>query len=364
MTRTLFFYLSRQILIATLIVGLVLSSALWLAQSIHLVELVVNGGAPIGMFFTLMGLTFPNLITPILPLCFFFGVVFVYLRLYQDSELIVLRGMGLSPGQLAFPMLMMGVIVMVLHWFFTLSLAPESQRQMRSERHTITTEYSAAALREGTFNSLDADLTVYVHERLGPDRFRGIVIHDTRNDDRAVTITAAYGTLVHNNDNPRLVIQDGTRQERMNDTGQINWLQFDEYAVDLNALQPDRDEGFIKAGERPLSELLNPPADPLTQRHRTEFFAEAHQRLASPFWVLAFGTMALTVLFCGAYRRRGIFTRVVIVCFGAIILQGLLFGLHSVTERANALVPFLYIMPLAVFAGSSAALYAAQRGKL
>ena len=363
MKKTLFLYLSKQIFLATLIISVVLASALWLAQSVKLVQFVINGGAPLGMFFALMALTFPQLLTPILPLCFCFAVIFVYLRLYTDSELIILRGIGLSPYQLLKPMLAMAAAFMVAHWMLTMVLAPSSKRELRRQRSIIVSEYSAAALREGAFNSANADLTIYVNQRQGGDHYNGILIHDTRDRFLAVTITATEGRLIRRGDQSLLVIQQGTRQEKNKATGQINWLEFEEYVVNLNAMQPDKDEGFVKASERPLFELFTPPAD-IKPQDRMDFFSEAHQRLASPLWNPAYGLLALTVLLCGSYRRRGITRRVVLVGMGAIVMQGVLFGMNSIVSQHPSLIVLLYLVPVSVGLTALLLISASARGKL
>ena len=347
MKNTLFLYLSKQIFLATVIIAFVLASALWLAQSVKLVQFVINGGAPLSMFFSLMTLSFPQLLTPILPLCFCFAILFVYLRLYQDSELIVLRGSGLSAFQLLKPMLAIAVAFMLIHWLLTISIAPFSKRELRDQRQVITSEYSAAALREGMFNSMNANLTIYVKARSGGNHYNGILIHDTRNKEVTVTITAAEGALLRNKGQPVLVIQRGTRQEKNMTTGQISWLEFDEYAVDLKSMASDSTEDKVKAGEQTFSGLFD-HNNPDYAKYAKEFRLEANERLSSPLWNMAYGTIAMAVLLCGTYRRRGVTQRILLAGLGAIIVQGCLFGLNSAIDTKASLTWVLYILPLLI----------------
>ena len=65
----------------------------------------VNGGAPLSLFLTLVILTMPGIVAVVLPIILFVAVAFVYNKLTVESELIVLRALGLSQWRLAQPAL-------------------------------------------------------------------------------------------------------------------------------------------------------------------------------------------------------------------------------------------------------------------
>ena len=63
-----------------------LVALIWLTQSLRFVELVVNRGLSLGVFFHLTGLLIPNFVAVILPITTFVVVQFVYQRLAGDRE--------------------------------------------------------------------------------------------------------------------------------------------------------------------------------------------------------------------------------------------------------------------------------------
>jgi len=331
---------------AILLITIVITGAVWFSQSLRLLELVVEGGAPLLVFFEMMLLVLPSFLVPIIPISLFLGLLFIMQKLLQDQEWIVMQGIGLGPFQLARPALLLAAGVMVLHWGISIDLAPSAQRELRFQRRLVQTDYAGALLREGTFNAIGSNMTIYVRERKGSNLFHGILIHDTRDTAKSMTLTAESGFLVSETGPPRLVIQKGTRQERDPQTGKISWLIFDQYIVDLAMLKGAQDDAFIKAYERPMSELFNPPPDADSQNSKHEFLAEAHERIVFPLYNMAFAFVALVVVLGGEFSRRGRPRRYIAGVLIAIALQSLALALANLAAKENMLIPIMYLPPL------------------
>src|ERR1700704_7173985 len=96
-------YILRQCLSVTLFVTAALSAAVWLAQSLRLVDLIVNRGLAAEVFLYLAMLILPRFIDIVLPIGAFIAVLFVFNKLTSESELVVMRSAGLGPLALARP---------------------------------------------------------------------------------------------------------------------------------------------------------------------------------------------------------------------------------------------------------------------
>src|SRR5436190_8521226 len=94
-------YILRQSLSIMLFVTAALSAAVWLAQSLRLVDLIVNRGLSIELFLFLALLILPRFLDIVLPIGAFIAVLFVFNRLTSESELVVMRSAGLGPLELA-----------------------------------------------------------------------------------------------------------------------------------------------------------------------------------------------------------------------------------------------------------------------
>src|SRR5712672_3804019 len=105
----------RQCFGVMIFVTAALSAAIWLAQSLRLIDLIVNRGLSIDVFLYLAALILPRFLDIVLPIGVFIAVLFTFNRLTCESELVVMRSVGLSHLALAKPVLLLaGISFLVL----------------------------------------------------------------------------------------------------------------------------------------------------------------------------------------------------------------------------------------------------------
>ena len=107
-------YILRQCLSGMLFVTGALTAAVWLAQSLKLVDLIVNRGLSAEIFLYLSLLIVPKFLDIVLPIGAFIAVLFVFNRLITESELVVMRAAGVSPFDLAKPVLVLAGIAFLI----------------------------------------------------------------------------------------------------------------------------------------------------------------------------------------------------------------------------------------------------------
>ena len=333
-------YLLRSLTQALLLVTFSITVAVWLVQSLRYVDVVVENGAPLHMFVWLALLTLPTFLSMMLPIALFVAVLFTYNRLTHDSELIAMRACGLSPRLLAFPALLLAAIISLLGWSLSLWVQPAANRQLVEMQYFIQSQFSAALLREGTFNDLGDGVTVYVARREANAELQGLFIHDERNPQKPVTIRANRGQLVQGERGPEVVVYNGIQQEFDKNQKKLTELTFDSYAVDL--------QSFVKAGairspnprERSTWGIITGIAterDPLLQ---SRLLVELNQRFVGPLLALAFSIIAVCSLLLGQFSRRGQTHKIVLAVFLAVIVQAVVLALgQAVGRNAMALAP-------------------------
>ena len=69
-------------------------------------------------------------------------------------------------------------------------------------------------IQDGVFNTLSDRLMVYVQGRDDDGDLIGILIYDDRTPDKPVTVFAERGAIANTADGPRLLLVNGTRQQR------------------------------------------------------------------------------------------------------------------------------------------------------
>lgn len=336
-------YLLSQLAVPTMVAVIAVAGAVWLSQSLRLFDLIVNKGLPVTTFLWLTALLFPALLLVVLPLALLAATIFTYARLWNDSELIALKASGRSDLDLAKPALCLAAAVTLLCYLISLWLMPAGARAFKDLEHEIRNSYTFVLLQEGVFNAPAPGITVYVDKRQPDGSLRGLLVDDARNPEAVSTITAERGQLVTVGDEPRLVLERGTRQEREPD-GRVSALHFDAYTVDITTLS-DEEEGsrWRKPKERYLHELLWPGGDIDDQKNRTRLIAAAHDRLTTPLAPLVLVLIALAILLPADLDRRGYGKRIALAVALTTVQQVIQLAATSFSINSLSFVPLFYL---------------------
>jgi len=335
-------YVLRQILASMAFIAVAVTSAIYLSQSLRLIDLIVNRGVSFATFLLMTVLMLPNFLVIVLPISLFSAVAFVYNRLTTESELVVMRAIGLSQMALAKPALLVAVGMTVVCYGLTTYLMPASFREFKELQFHIRSEYSSILLQEGVFNTIADNLTVYVRARSPDGQLEGILVHDERIPDKPVTAMAESGAIVQAAEGPRVIMVNGNRQEVAKDTGKLSLLYFDRYTLDVSSEQEALKNRWLEPRERFLSELFWPTNDPDDVLNYYKLKAEGHQRLISPLYALSFAFIALALLVSGEYNRRGQARPLLIGTLAVVVVQAAGLGLDNLAARMPALVPLMY----------------------
>jgi lipopolysaccharide export system permease protein len=338
-------YLMKNLLWATLFTALSLAAVIMLTQSLRFLELIINSGASSFSFFVLTFLAMPRFLEVILPIALMIGVVFIYNRMSTDSEIVVMRASGFSPMRLAQPAIALAICITAVVFLITSWLAPVALSNMQMMRVTIKAQYSSLLLRDGIFNQVGNDLTVYIHNRNNNGEMEGLLIHDTRGDiAMPVTIIAKRGVIVSDDTGQQVVVYEGSRQEYDPENGALTRLDFERYSLDLPEAGPVR-QRWREPDERTLVELMNPGPDVQGNEKRSrEFLVEAHRRVVSPFLTISFTMVALCCLLLGATNRRGMTWRIVAASGCVILVQGLYLVSYNLSKEGNLGLVLMYIL--------------------
>lgn len=342
-------YLFRHLLVATLYATAGLTLTIWLSQSLRLIEIVVESGAPLGIFLWLLLLTVPTFLGIVLPLALVGAILFTYNRLAVDSELVVMRAAGFSSFALARPAIVLALLVTSVVYALNLWITPAAHRELVGMEYAVRNDYSQLLLREGVFNDVSEKFSVFLRQRDSDANLHDVLIHDGRDPVKPVTIMGKRAVMLTGPEGARFVVYDGNRQELDRTTGQLSQLYFERYAVDLKVLSADAAERWPDARERTTAELLDPPPELLeVPKMAQELRAEIHHRFASPLMGIAFAMLALATLLSGEFNRRGQASRITIAIVLVVLLQAAVLGLTSLAGKRPVYVPLMYVLPLVV----------------
>ncbi len=331
-------YISLQLSTALVIIAFSLTAIIWLTQALRFIDYIVNRGVSPFTFLQLTGLMIPSLLFVILPFAVFVSVLFIYYRLIQDSELVVLRAAGQSRWQLCRPVLIVAGSATVIAYFLALYLMPVTYHKFKDMQSFLRDNYASLLLQEEVFNSPIKGLTVFVRERLADNQLQGLLVHDNRMIEQPVTMMAQSGRVEQTSSGPRFLLFNGSRQELRN--GRFSFLKFDEYAVDLNFYATDITLRDRKPEEYSLPELFAEAA--ADESKRNELLAEAHHRIVWPLYTLILGLFAYASLLRGEFNRRGQAKRLGAITIVAICIVAFDLALQNIVSANRMLIPLMY----------------------
>jgi lipopolysaccharide export system permease protein len=354
-------YILRQLAGPFVFFLMSLTGVIWLTQSLRFVDLIINKGLSASYFAQLILLILPSVLTIVLPIALFATVLYVYQNLDGNSEIIVMRASGLGNLAMARPALILAVAATLLSYLLSLYLMPSGQRAFKDMKTSLRTNLSYVLLQEGTFNTIGDGLTVYIRARHSGGEMLGILVHDSRERQRPVTMIAEKGAIVRTPTGPRFILVNGNRQQIDHAAGQLSLLQFDRYAFDLNQFVQHDDDRWLEPGERYLHELFWPENNPDNLANAARMRAEGHDRLASPLYSLAFTLIALAAVLAGEFNRRGRRWRIVVAVFAIALMRSAGMGLVGLSAKFPALIPLLYLNIVLVI---TVCLYALVQGQI
>ena len=334
----------RQLFWALLAVTGGLAALIWLTQSLRFVELVVNHGLSVGVFMELTGLLIPSFFAVILPITTFVVIQFIYQRLGGDRELTVMRSAGLSPLALSRAGLAVAGFSVAACFLLNLWIVPASLTAFREFQWEIRNRMAAFLLQEGVFTSVSDALTVYVRSRDPDGTLHGILVEDGRQTNSHATILAQTGRIVEGPSGPRVLLEDGSRQQLDRQTGRLNILTFAENVIDLAQSNNKEAERVRDMSEVPLRDLLHPNPETLSNaRDIPKWRAEAFKRLATPLTAWSFAMVALVSSRAGPFRRHGNIVRPLIAVLAVVGLLAVGLAVGNLAARDNALIPLIWL---------------------
>jgi lipopolysaccharide export system permease protein len=335
-------YMFRQALLVMLSVCLVFSFAVWLVQALRLIDLIVNRGLSVGIFLHLAVLILPRFIDVVLPIAVFVAVLFVYNKLIAESELVVMRAAGLGPTALAGPALLTGIAGTILLYSLTLYLLPAANRSFKDLQFEIRNRFASVLIQDGVFNTISDRLMIYVKSRDETGELLSILIYDRRQPDKPVTVFAERGAIANTPDGPRLLMVNGTRQQRDLSNGHLSVLSFDKYTLELAELNDAPGVRDRQVDERYTGELLFGMGANETPEWRRAVSVELNMRLAGPLGALTMAALPVACLLTGQFNRRGQSRRILLAVLIALLLEIVDIGLKNLAARSSIALPLIY----------------------
>jgi lipopolysaccharide export system permease protein len=335
-------YILKKILMTMLVITISITGIAWLSQSLRFIDFIVNKGLNVSTFIYLTSLILPSLMWVVVPFCLYISIIYTLNKLANDSELIILQTTSLNPKQIAKPIIKFSIICVFISLMIGFYFMPSSFRQFKDMQNEIRNSYATILLQEGVFSSPSDDLTIYIEEKLSNTSFKSLVVHDTREEGKKVTISAREGTLTETDEGPVFVLTDGSYQELSDKSKELSLLYFDKYNLKLSPFKKKLTENRRREiKERYLHELIF-HEHTNDEKFTNKAFGEIHYRITWPLYNVILVLIALYPFTNNYFSRRKNSKRVIISSISALTIILLNFSIKNLVTKDINYVGLMY----------------------
>lgn len=298
-----------------------------------------------------MGLAIPKFLEAILPLAFGIGAIYTAHRMIIDRETIIMSAAGASTFNLSKGFLIFAGMMMLVQFALSGWISPIAVEKLQKTRTDVQSHLATVMFREGIFNSIGNDLTVYVKNRKGLNELENLMIHDGTgaiNKGKETTIIAKRGIVNLGDNNQQLLVYNGTQYQKDIKTGNLSQLDFAQYSLDIPSQKNTIGVRWQEPDERTFDKLFI-SEDTSTSRDigkKTEFIAEIHKRISTPFLYLSFIFMIIISLFLGTWNRRNQTAPIVFAGISIIVIQSLYIVMYNESRDIAAMNLGLYTVTI------------------
>lgn len=322
----------------------ILICLIWFSRAISFVKYVTDNGIKLSDFFYLFILILPWILQFIIPVSLLIAILMTYNRLINSNEITILKNSGLTKIGICRPIGRLAMLCTLFCYFISMYLMPLSNKELRISRINIANNYTSLSFNSNTFETIN-NITIYANKRDEKNNLYGIMLHDQRNKEYSLTITAQEGNIIIEENSALLYMQNGTIQRFNYANSKSEILHFDDYVFNLTETKTDKQNSTWKARERYLPELINPKEE-ISDKKRLKFWVEIHERIIYPLLPILFALISLSSILQGSFNRRGnnknIMNAIILnVAFFALLMTSL-----SFVEKSMSLTPLPYIVIL------------------
>lgn len=135
-------YIFKQVAFAT-IVGLLAFTVVWISPEIlfKIIKKAIDGQISVVMAFKLFFLEMPEILGTLVPASLMLGSIWVFDQLSRDSELTIMRGIGVSFYRLVIPVIFLSFLGVILSFILYEYAIPYSNSTLKTLKDDIRRDY-------------------------------------------------------------------------------------------------------------------------------------------------------------------------------------------------------------------------------
>ncbi len=277
-------YLEREIGRNFLISFWALNTLLLLSRLATLLVELSSEQLHVKDYFRLLLFLAPYFLTFTLPLSALLAVIFSFMRLSQDQELLAFETLGIPFTRLLRPVVVLGLVSLLLTYVVTIKYFPWSKRAFRSFLFELTERKISRGIPPKTFVNWLPKLSIFAEEVWQEGkRFALVFMVNEIDPKKKGLIFAKRGRIKTENGQIVLELREGNLHVVNKDYTKAEEFSFEKYVFRFDAAKLEKSRRRSR-GEMSLEELKQkassyPPGHP----RRIYYLSEYYKRLYFPW---------------------------------------------------------------------------------
>ena len=208
---------------------------IFLSQSfIRILSRAARGALPTQLVTEMLALNIPYMALLMLPLSLFIAILFAHGRLYAESEMTVMRAVGVGPASTMGIAQLLALLTMLVSGVNAMWIAPWAEEQQYQLLDQVKADPGLFALDSGRFMNLDNGKVVAYIDKLegeGVKELSHIYVLQQGDAKQAPTVVVSDSGNIQRDGNGLqwLTLNNGKRYEGPNATGEFKISEFAEY---------------------------------------------------------------------------------------------------------------------------------------
>jgi lipopolysaccharide export system permease protein len=338
---------------------------LWLVQSRHIFELAIGSKASIFVILKLSSYLIPPILPHILPFAILLASITVLVRLYHDSEMVVLWASGLSPRNLMKSFMIMGFVGMVLILMMNAFIAPYMSRQLKIELLNLKNDIIQTALKPGVLQNIaNNNLTLYIDKIKGNSLIEGLYLQQKNADNQIRIFTAEQALLTEVNGDFKLLLLRGrivdwqyqdtqtftNDKKASKENSAPSILEFDKFTLNIsdiiNSFNNSQDLQF-KARDYSIKDLLT-AKHAQTPQEKIRFIANGHEQIIASFFPIIFISLTLIFMLRPIPPRGFKYSLILKTILLAVLIRILSSAIHNAVNDNLNIIYLSYALHIAI----------------
>ena len=317
-------YLRKQTIKTSLVVLLLLFLLMVGTLFTSTLRAIARGVLPPELLLIELSLRSVDVLTILVPLSFYLGVLVSLSQMYRNQELVMMHASGWSFKDVLRALLPLMWLVFILMLVISLIISPQSARLSKELTTQASENISLMGLTEGKFQKFFSSEGVIFVEKIDAEKQRvENVFANIYHPERIDTLTAEYGYQFEENGRKYVALFNGYRNEGQPGSNVYRMMQFERNDIML----PDLDQEIADLDEKSKSTVELIKSDDLKER------AQLQWRLSPAFSVLVLFVLAVSL--AKTSHREAKFINLVLGVLAYIFMVNLITIGHSMLEQGK-----------------------------